>query len=47
MTTKGMDQAQEEFNSERQTNVDTYPTALVACGLGDSEVEEELQQITE
>jgi|688.fasta_scaffold1082748_1 hypothetical protein len=47
MTTKGIDKAWEEFESAKQANVDRYSSSLVACGLSDSEVEEELQQITE
>lgn len=46
-TTKGMDKAQEEFESAIQANEDRYRSSLVTCGLSDSEVEEKLQQITE
>ena len=43
MTSAGLEEADEEFDLAWQENVDRYRSALVACGLSDSEVEEELQ----
>jgi hypothetical protein len=43
MTSAGLEKADEEFDSAWQANLDRYRSALVACGLSDSEVEEELK----
>ena len=43
MTSAGLEKVDEEFDSAWQANLDRYRSALVACGLSDSEVEEELK----
>ena len=40
LTTKGIEKAQEKFNAASQVNLDRFRSALSACGLSDSEVEE-------